>query len=177
MASVADVQADLTGWPDQVVDEWILYFVNDGLGWPPPEAYGDHRWGRILGQRPVSWWKRISWKLEKANCAVTSLAPKSKGIVETIISEVDRRSADEGTTRRFTNAFHYVLDNASLPNAISAMRTSEGLLLLDGNHRMSAFCSLQRMPEAWFAKKGKKKAAIEQPVWIGTHPENELPLT
>ncbi len=79
--------------------------------------------------------------------------------------------------RRFTNAFHYVLDNASLPNAISAMCTPAGLLLLDGNHRISAFCSLQRMPEDWFVKKGKQKAAIKQPVWIGTHPEDELPLT
>jgi hypothetical protein len=33
------------------------------------------------------------------------------------------------------------------------------------------------MSEDWFAKKGKKKAAIEQPAWIGVHPENELPLT
>lgn len=45
------------------------------------------------------------------------------------------------------------------------------------NHRMSAFCSLQRMPEDWFEEKGKKKAAVEQPVWVGLHPENELPLT
>lgn len=177
MASIADIQADLTGWPDEVVDEWILYFVNDGLGWPPPEPYGVHRWGRILGRRPISWWKNVNWKLAKANFAVAFLAPKSKGIVETIIRNVDQRLADKDTTRRFANAFHYVLDNASLPNAISAMQTPEGLLLLDGNHRMSAFCSLQRMPEDWFEKKGKKKAAIEQPIWIGTHPKGELPLT
>jgi hypothetical protein len=157
MASIADIQADLTGWPDQVVEEWILYFVNDGLGWPPPKPYGDHRWGRILGQRSLSWWKCVGWKLEKAEVAVASLAPKSRWIVETIISTVDRRSADEGTTRRFANAFHYLLDNASMPNAICAMRTPEGLLLMDGNHRVSAFCSLQRMPEEWFAKKGRKR--------------------
>ncbi|MGV3723935.1 MAG: hypothetical protein ACO1SX_23825 [Actinomycetota bacterium] len=177
MASVADIQACLTGWPDEVVEEWILYFVNDGLGWPPPDPYGDHRWGRILGQRQVAWWTSVQWRLEKADFAVTSLAPKSKGIVEGIIDAVDNRVADEGTARRFRNAFHYVLDNASLPNAISAMRTPEGLLLLDGSHRLSAFCSLQRMPEEWFANKGKKKPELEQPIWIGTHPQGELPLT
>jgi hypothetical protein len=176
MASIKDIQADLTGWPDKVVEEWLLYFVNDGLGWPPPYPYGDHRWGRVLGLRPVSWWNRVCWQLENTNCSIASLARKSREIAETIISDVDRRAADEGTTRRSTNAFHYVLDNATLPNAISAMRTPEGLLLLDGNHRISAFCSLQRMPEDWFAKKGKKKAAIEQPLWIGRHSENESPL-
>jgi len=177
MTSIADIQADLTGWPNPVVDEWILYFANDGLGWPPPEPYGAHRWGLILGQRPVPWWKRVSWKLERANLGIASLAPKSKGIVDTIIGDIDRESADDETTRRFTNAFHYVLDNASLPKAVSAMQTPKGLLLLDGNHRVSAFCSLQRLPEEWFAKKGKKKAGIEQLIWVGTHPEKELPLT
>jgi hypothetical protein len=177
MATIADIQKDMTGWPDQVVEEWILYFVNDGLGWPPPDPYGDHRWGRILGQRPMSWWQRVTWNLESAEFAVASLAPKSRGIVSGIIHDIDRRGADEGTTRRYRNAFHFILDTAGVPNAICGMRTPEGLLLLDGNHRMSAFCSLQRMPAGWFEKKGKKKATVEQPIWIGLHPENELPLT
>lgn len=177
MTSVDDLKKDLPDWPDEVVGEWLLYFVNDGLGWPPPDPYGDHRWGPILGQRPISWWKAVNWQLTNTSCAMEGFAPKSRGTVTTMIHEIDRRAADESTTRRFTSAFHHILDNASFPNAMSAMQTPLGLLVLDGHHRMSAFCSLQRMPDEWFGEKGKKKAAMNQSIWIARHPNNELPLT
>jgi hypothetical protein len=40
MASVADIQADLPGWPGDVVEQWLHYFANEpDCGWPPPEPF------------------------------------------------------------------------------------------------------------------------------------------
>ena len=50
MVDVADIKKDLPAWPDDVIDQWLLYFANEpDCGWPPPDLLGDHRWARILG--------------------------------------------------------------------------------------------------------------------------------
>jgi hypothetical protein len=56
MVTVEDVKKDLPDWPDDVVDQWLVYFANepDG-GWPPPNPLGDHRWRRLFRGRPLSW--------------------------------------------------------------------------------------------------------------------------
>jgi hypothetical protein len=56
MVTVTDTQKDLPNWPKEVIGPWLIEFANDpDIGWPPPEPYGDHRWGRFLGRRPISW--------------------------------------------------------------------------------------------------------------------------
>jgi hypothetical protein len=39
------------------------------------------------------------------------------------------------------------------------MKIPSGITVLDGSHRMSAFCDAQLMPNAWFKKLNKKRAA------------------
>jgi hypothetical protein len=56
------------------------------------------------------------------------------------------------------------------------MELADGQSVLDGNHRVSAFCGLQKMPEESFTKLGLKKPAEEQDVWVGTHSDGEVPL-
>ena len=64
MITVADIPKDSPDWATRVIEPWLIEFANDpGMGWPPPEPYGDHRWGRLLGQRPISWWKYVTWSL------------------------------------------------------------------------------------------------------------------
>ena len=31
MTSVADIQKDLPGWPEEVVEQWLHYFANEQL--------------------------------------------------------------------------------------------------------------------------------------------------
>ena len=50
MVTVAEIQKDLPGWPDDVVEQWLHYFANEpDFGWPPPVPFMDHRWGLLLG--------------------------------------------------------------------------------------------------------------------------------
>ena len=77
MVTVADIQKDLPGWADDVIEQWLHYFANEpDLGWPPPDPLEDHRWGRLLGGRLLSWWKKVTWKTEKAKCDLASLTPR-----------------------------------------------------------------------------------------------------
>jgi hypothetical protein len=60
---------------------------------------------------------------------------------------------------------------------IVAMKSPGGLIILDGKHRMGAFCGAQLMPDSFFEKSKSKRAALEQEIWIGTHSGGEVPLT
>jgi hypothetical protein len=174
--SVKDIQDDLPEWPDDVIDQWLVYFANEpDLGWPPPEPFDNHRWGRILGARPLSWWREVTWKKEKIMCDLASLSTKSRRIVDEMIREINSGKADASTKRRFRDAYHYILNNATFPKPVLAMKVPTGLTVLDGSHRMGAFCALQKMPDENFERLRLKKAAPEQEVWLGTHARGEPP--
>jgi len=165
MISVADIQRDLPGCPDDVVEQWLHYFANEpDCGWPPPEPLGDHRWARLLGGRPLSWWKDVTWQKEKAICDLAGLSPKARRGVEEIQADILGRMADASTKKRFQDAYVHIMDNGVFPRPLVTMRTPGGLSLLDGSHRMAAFDMLQRTPDAKFAELKKKKAALEQEV-------------
>jgi hypothetical protein len=80
MVTVAEIKEQLPNWPDEVVGEWLLYFAND-IGWPPPEPFGQSRWGRILGNRPLSWWAEVTWERENVDCSFDKLSDRTKGLV------------------------------------------------------------------------------------------------
>src|ERR1700686_424794 len=72
--SLADIKRDLPNWPDEVVELWLFYLANRGdTGWPPPEPLGHHPWAAILGYRPLSWWREVSWKRERTDCGFSNL--------------------------------------------------------------------------------------------------------
>jgi hypothetical protein len=178
MVIIADVKKDLPAWPDDVIDQWLLYFANEpDCGWPPPEPLGDHRWAGILGGRPLSWWKEVSWEKGTVGCDFAKLSNKSRGIVRDMIAEMNAGKADAVTKRRFDHSLHFILNNAAFPKPILAMKVPSGLEVVDGNHRMGAFCAAQMMPDAKFAELKLKKAAPNQEAWIGTHSGGEAPLT
>jgi hypothetical protein len=56
------------------------------------------------------------------------------------------------------------------------MEIDGGLSVIDGNHRIAAFCALQRLPDVKFQELGLRKAPTQQPLWIGTHTAGEYPL-
>src|ERR1700730_9893343 len=100
MVSVADIQKDLPAWPGDVVEQWLHYFQPD-CGWAPPEPLGDHRWSRLLGGRPLSWWKEVTWKKEKVKCDLAGLSPKARRGIAEITAEISGGVADASTKKRF----------------------------------------------------------------------------
>jgi hypothetical protein len=176
MVTVADIQKDLPDWPAGVIEPWLIEFANDpGMGWPPPEPYGDHRWGRLLGQRPVSWWKDVTWSSEKADCGFEGLTPKARADVIDIRKEIQGGNPNPATKRRWNNLYRYVVNDGSFPVPPVVMLRPEGLSPIDGTHRMAVLSGLCLIPDAAFAAKNLAKPSNEQTVWMGRHKDRELP--
>jgi hypothetical protein len=124
MGAFADIKNDLPDWPDDVIDQWLLYLANrEDTGWPPPNALGTHPWAFILGHRPISWWRDVSWNLESTDCSYEQLCTATKRIVDETIREVTSSTATQSTTRRHRDAFHYILNNATFPSRQSPWRS------------------------------------------------------
>ena len=175
--SLADIKRDLPHWPDEVIELWLFYLANRGdTGWPPREPLGNHAWAFILGFRPLSWWREVSWKREKTNCGFLSLCQGTKSIVASMLREKADGSIDQETRRRFKKAADYMMKNGVFEKPLIAMRLPDGLSIIDGNHRISAFCGLQETPAESLEQRGLKKPAPDQVLWIGTHSREEVPL-
>jgi hypothetical protein len=178
MVSIENIQKDLPGWPEDVIEQWLLYFANEpDCGWPPPEPLGDHRWGRILGGRPLSWWKNVTWKRQKVKCTLCALSKKARDDVTEIVAQMKSGTADASTKKRVAQPWLYLKDHATFPRALVTMNKPDGLSLIDGSHRMAAFCMVQELPKSEFDKINKRKAPLKQHVWIGAHSAGELPIT
>jgi hypothetical protein len=177
MVEVAAIQQDLPGWPEDVVEQWLHYFANEpDCGWPPPEPLGDHRWGRLLGGRPLSWWKSVTWDQKQLNCTLAALSAKTRGDVLDIAQEFNDGSASAITKKRVARSWVYIKDNGVFPRCPLMFKTADGWSLVDGNHRMAAFEIVQSLPEGELEKIGKKKPSRDQDVWVATHSAGELPL-
>jgi hypothetical protein len=175
--SFAAIKNDLPAWPDDVIKQWLLYLANrDDTGWPPPDPLGYHPWAFILGHRPLPWWREVTWKLELTDCSFASLAPDTRSIVTRTLAEITNRTADEGTKRRYNRASRHILNDAAFEEPPIAMKIAGRLSVLDGNHRITAFCGLQQMPVEQFEKLDLQKPKQEQDVWIGRHSRGETPL-
>lgn len=177
--SVADIKCDLPLWPDEVINLWLFYLANRSrgdTGWPPPEPLGLHPWAFILGFRPLSWWREVTWKREKTDCGFSSLCQGTKDIVVRMLADKANGTIDEETGARFKKATDYLLKNGGFREPPIAIRLADGLSILDGNHRITAFCGLQEVPAETLEKRGLKKPAQEQELWIGTHSRGEVPL-
>jgi hypothetical protein len=177
MIAVTDIQKNLPDWPAGVIQPWLIEFANDpGMGWPPPEPFGDHRWGRLLGQRPVSWWRDVSWTLERTSCGLACVTPKAQADILGIRKEIASGKPSDVTRRRWSNIFRFLLNAGTFPVAPIVMRRPEGLSLIDGTHRFAVLSAMQVMPNENFISLGVKKPALEQEIWIGNHAKRELPL-
>jgi hypothetical protein len=178
MVSITDIKKELPNWPDDVIEQWLLYFANEpDCGWPPPEPLGNHRWNGLLGGRPLSWWKNVTWKKQKVRCDSKALTSKARADVTEIVTQMKDGTATADTKKRVAQPWLHLKDHAKFPRALVTMKKRDGLSLIDGSHRMAAFFMVQELPKSEFEKIGKRKPPLKQRVWIGTHSAGEVPLT
>jgi hypothetical protein len=175
--SLADIKKDLPSWPDEVAELWLFWLAQrSDTGWPPPEPLGDHGWAAILGYRPLSWWREVTWKREKVKCGLPELCRATAAIAVDMLQKKAAKTLDEVTAARFKKASDYILQNRKFEMPPVAVRLPDGLSILDGNHRVTAFCGLQQTPDGFLEQYGFQKPIPEQELWIGTHSRGEVPL-
>jgi hypothetical protein len=176
MVTVAEIKSDLPDWPDDVIEQWLHYFANEpDCGWPPPEPLGNHRWRGLLGGKPLSWWKQVSWKRQKIKCDVPSLTVKARSDVGEIVAQMNAGTANDSTKKRVARSFLYIKDNGEFPHPLITIRKSDGVSLIDGTHRMAAFELVQALTDAQFVAGNLKRPSREQAVWAATHSKGEVP--
>ena len=181
MVELTDIKKDLPKWPDDVIEDWLLKLANRGpdTGWPPPEPLGNSAWKYILGGRPLSWWKDVAWELEEHELNFEALSQASRRIVNDMLDgHVNGVQNTYGrwpeSKARFLTAGRYVSENGTFPKPIIVMRKTDGLSVLDGNHRMTALCFRQTAFERILKISGVAPLKSHQ-LWMGTHANGEVP--
>ena len=129
-------------------------FAND-IGWPPAEPLGKDRWGGILGGRPLTWWADVTWKPEQTDCSFAKLSSASRGRVQSIVSAVNDKTADDVTARRHNHALKY------LKGFTRRQASSDGTRPL----RQARFSA------------ARKKFRIRFAVAAGEQPQGRMPFT
>lgn len=177
MVTVEQIKQTLPNWPDEVVHEWLLYFAND-IGWPPAEPLGTDRWDGILGNRPLTWWAEVSWQLQTVDCSRAELTEATEQRIAAVSDPVYAGTASEIEKGQYRRPLQYLLEHGAFANPALAMRDDGLLYVIDGHHRLAALTDLmEKAPDSLFAQPGRLRPGAQQRVWIGTHPNGELPLS
>jgi hypothetical protein len=181
LVDLATIKTDLPDWPDKVIELWLLKLANRGpdTGWPPPEPFGDNAWKHILGDKPLSWWKSVTWQLEERDLNFDALSQDSRSIVNKMLDAHINNKINDYTTlpnskARFESAALYVAENGTFPEPLVGIELKDGLSVLDGNHRMTALCYCQKTAEEILEEGGVAPAATQK-IWMGSHPRGEVP--
>lgn len=119
---------------------------------------------------------RSYWKREKVDCGLADLCRGTQAIAVDMLQKKVSKTLDEVTAARFKKASDFLLKNREFEMPPIAVRLPDGLSILDGNHRVTAFCGLQDTPDGFLEQYGLKKPKPEQDLWIGTHSRGEVPL-
>ena len=181
MVDLATIKVDLPHWPDDVVDQWLLKLANRGpdTGWPPPEYLDGHAWKYILGRRPLAWWKSVAWDLQEHDLEFEVLSRFTRkivnGMIEGHVNGLPNFYALPDGKARFLSATRYLAKHGTFPRPPIVMRVQDGLWVIDGNHRVSAFCYC-RIASDQILQKGGTAPLKRQQLWIGTHATGEVPL-
>lgn len=144
MVTMQDIKADLPGWPDDMIDQWLLYHANSPkTGWPPPEPFGSSRWGLLLN-RPLSWWKGVYWTEAQSPLTLDALCKEDR-ITQAEMAGAyfggkhNSYSQIESGPHRVFSALDYLRESGSLPRPIVVLETAGGgLTAVDGSHRLCA---------------------------------------
>lgn len=178
-ATFQQIKADLVDWPDDVIQQWLLFYAQPSqAGWPPPESLVGSRW-KYLISRPLSWWRNVSWELESLSLEASTFSLTDQ---HTLIQmyrayfegEHNSYSAILDGPDRASSVFKYIYSIGKLPKPPIAMEATGGLTFVDGSHRVVAWL-------AYVHQHGQGRlddAAIApvplQNVWVGRHGSGEL---
>jgi hypothetical protein len=175
MVALADIKKTLPNMPDDVIDVWLLPLANqEGMGWPPPNPMGQHRWNYILGEKPLEWWSEVSWQLQKTDCSFSKLSNGSRRTVQQMLAAhvdgvTNLYGKLDGEKERFKPALRHIIKHGSFPRPIVTVATPSGLTVVDGNHRMAAFVASQSAEDELLKRVGANRPSAEQEIWVGTH--------
>ncbi len=167
------IQDTLPNFPDDIIDQWILPFV-DTDGWPPTDEQGKLRngWRFILG-KDMAYWRSIKWELKESELLSEHLGRMSKSQINDIfqvavLGASNHMSQIYDLKARFDQVVTYISVNGTYPRPPILVVMDAQYEIMDGNHRVSAYfyCvgAFAKAPNLEVVQKTKR----HQRMWIGT---------
>ena len=148
MTLFEDIKQDLSNFPDEVIEDWLLPFAND-IKWPPKHQ----RWEGILFGRTVEFWQVKKWKKQDIDLSEIIFSQNTieifNGLYEAYILGQDNlyiREIKNGQLR-FQKALLYLLKNGKFPKPIYLLSEQNQYSIVDGNHRFIAWHTALKMAE------------------------------
>lgn len=172
------IKADLPGWPEEVIRLWIDPIANS-YGWPPPMP-DLGAWRYALGVKGLDFWNAVRWERVDRPLTFEDFCAGSRGsihgLLNTYVLKVKNEYSNlENGQVRFDSAFAACVQLGKFPYPVILLQSTDGLELIDGNHRVAALVYYQKLRKSpVHSKMFNEKAAeisLEQPVWIGVPPE------
>lgn len=121
----------------------------------------------------------MTWTLEDRNLNIDVLSRDARSITNKMIDahvkhKINVYSTLPNDKARFDSATLYIWENGTFPEPLIGFQITDGLSILDGNHRMAALCHCQDTIEEILKIGGVGPAATHK-IWMGSHPRGEVP--
>jgi hypothetical protein len=169
--TIEAIKADLPNFPEEVIDGWLMTHFKR-FGWPPKVG---NDWRYIL--RPgndLSYLQNLKWQKKKIKLTPSLLSPddlyavtslfRSHVLKQTTFFSVMMSDGHE----RFKSCCAYLKEHGRFPKPVVLEMRPEGLWILDGNHRMTAFLYLYGYFKIEDPSIPCLNVQDEQEVWMAT---------
>ena len=143
--ALADARAVFPKMPSDAFTLWLDDRIRNN-GWPPAGI----EWAGFLDGKPISYWKELHWQSESVTLRPEELTPNAFSLVMQLIEAANGSSNlmskyIPNTVERFKSCLEYVRMNKTTPGIILLLRASEGVAIIEGNHRVAALLAYQSL--------------------------------
>jgi hypothetical protein len=147
MASIPDLQKSLPNFPEEILNDWLLPYAKSE-GWPPAPDENQrplNRWRYLLQNKPLSYWQSLKWEKLERHISISELNPEAQGIMADMVlgalkGQVNLYSRSiPNLKERFSRIVGFIAEYGKIPKPPALIHYSDGLGVLDGNHRMAAY--------------------------------------
>ena len=151
MTNLRRAKLMLPNMPNEVFETWLHPIIKDHNSWPYYNIHSPHpsqQWNQYFGLYPLSDISNCLWHRIQLSFDMSCLDPLSTRTIDTLIQrhvhDLDTSSGlnIRNSRSRFFGFVELINNTGSIPAPIIGINTSDGLRILDGNHRLSALTYL-----------------------------------
>ena len=143
---LANIRNSLPDWPDDLREHWLSPEA-DRKGWPPHQGSD---WRYAIGpERDLAYLQRLSWTRVSQEITPDLFAVQSRDLLVGMFRGYYYRDPSEsafayfdGGRERFEGLTRFILESGRFPWSPALELRSDGLVILDGFHRILALLYL-----------------------------------
>lgn len=147
MTTISELESSLPNFPREVLEEWLLPYA-ESEGWPPAEADDGslcNRWKYLLANKTLKFWKAINWEKVQRHVSIQDLNESCRNVMMSMVLAAVKDQSNfysdsiPDLKPRFERIVEHIRATGKLPCPPTLIHESDGLSIVDGNHRMAAY--------------------------------------